>query len=60
VQHIFAEPDWLAEWPAGPPRTRVVFIAHKVDGRSIPRHFPARLLDAIATEVAEETSLTAG
>lgn len=60
VQHVFAEPDWLPDWPAGPARTRIVFIARRVGGVGIPRHFPARLLDAIAGEVIEETRQQAG
>ncbi|MBL6076734.1 GTP-binding protein [Belnapia sp. T18] len=47
VQHLVHPPEWLAEWPGGERRTRIVLI-----GQGIPRHFPARLLAAIEAEVA--------
>jgi G3E family GTPase len=46
VQHLVHPPDWLAAWPGGERRTRIVLI-----GQGIPRHFPARLLAAIEAEV---------
>ncbi|HUN41503.1 MAG TPA: GTP-binding protein [Acetobacteraceae bacterium] len=49
VQHVFAPPDFLPRWPSADRSTRLVFIAQRV-----PRHFPARLLDAIEAEVVEE------
>lgn len=53
VQHVFAEPAFLPAWP-GARGTRIVFIARRQGGRGIPRHFPARLLEAIAAEVEAE------
>lgn len=50
VRHVFAAPEWLDRWPSDDRRTRVVFIAE-----CVPRHFPARLLDAIEAEVVDET-----
>ena len=50
VRHVFAAPVWLDRWPSDDKRTRIVFI-----GEAIPRHFPARLLDAIEAEVIDET-----
>ncbi|WP_052388796.1 CobW family GTP-binding protein [Belnapia moabensis] len=47
VQHLVHPPEWLAEWPGGERRTRIVLI-----GQGIPQHFPARLLAAIEAEVA--------
>ncbi len=47
VQHVVHPPEWLAAWPGGDRRTRIVLI-----GQGIPRHFPARLLAAIEAEVA--------
>ena len=49
VQHVFSPPDFLPRWPSADHTTRLVFIA-----RGVPRHFPARLLDAIEEEVREE------
>jgi G3E family GTPase len=49
VQHVFAPPEFLDHWPSGDHTTRVVFIT-----QGVPRHFPARLLDAIEHEVREE------
>ncbi len=49
VQHVVAPVEFLAGWPAGGRETRIVVI-----GTGIPPHFPARLLDAIMTEVAEQ------
>ncbi|HEY1936188.1 MAG TPA: GTP-binding protein [Acetobacteraceae bacterium] len=54
VQHVFAAPEFLAQWPSADHTTRIVFIA-----RGVPRHFPARLLDAIETEVREELETAA-
>ncbi len=47
VQHVVHPPEWLAAWPGGERRTRIVLI-----GQGIPRHFPARLLAAIEAEVS--------
>jgi G3E family GTPase len=49
VRHVFSAPDFLERWPSEDQETRLVFI-----GQDIPRHFPARLLDAIEEEVREE------
>jgi len=49
VQHVFSPPEFLDCWPSADHTTRMVFIA-----RDVPRHFPARLLDAIESEVREE------
>ena len=49
VQHVFSPPEFLDRWPSSDHTTRLVFIT-----RGVPRHFPARLLDAIETEVREE------
>ena len=49
VQHVFSPPDFLECWPSADHRTRLVFIV-----QGVPRHFPARLLDAIEAEVREE------
>ena len=49
VQHVFAPPDFLDRWPSADRTTRMVFIT-----QGVPRHFPARLLDAIEQEVREE------
>jgi G3E family GTPase len=48
VQHVFAPPEFLDRWPSADHTTRMVFIA-----QGVPRHFPARLLDAIEHEVRE-------
>ena len=50
VQHAVAEPEWLERWPSADRTTRIVFIAER-----IPRHFPARLLEAIEAEIGDET-----
>jgi G3E family GTPase len=49
VQHVFSAPEFLAGWPSADHTTRLVFIT-----QGVPRHFPARLLDAIEYEVREE------
>jgi G3E family GTPase len=49
VQHVFAAPDFLDRWPSADETTRIVFIV-----QGVPRHLPARLLDAIEHEVREE------
>lgn len=51
VQHVFSAPDFLPAWPTEDRTTRIVLI-----GEALPPHFAARLLDAIAAEVADETS----
>jgi G3E family GTPase len=48
VQHVFAAPEWLEAWPGPEPHTRMVFI-----GTSIPRRWPARLLEAIMEDVLD-------
>jgi G3E family GTPase len=50
VQHVFSPPVWLESWPTEDRTTRIVFIT-----QGVPRHFPARLLDAIEAEVLDET-----
>jgi G3E family GTPase len=51
IQHMVHPLEWLDAWP-GPDRTsRIVLI-----GERIPRHFPARLLAAIETEVLHATA----
>jgi G3E family GTPase len=49
VRHVFSPPEFLPLWPTEDRRTRLVFIT-----QGVPRHFPARLLDAIEDEVREE------
>lgn len=49
VQHVFSPPEFLERWPSSDHTTRIVFVT-----RAVPRHFPARLLDAIEVEVREE------
>jgi G3E family GTPase len=48
VRHVVSPPDFLDRWPGEDERTRIVFI-----GKGIPRHFVARLLDAIEEEVGD-------
>jgi G3E family GTPase len=48
VQHIFAAPEWLEAWPSPEQHTRIIFI-----GTSIPRRWPARLLEAITEDVLD-------
>ncbi|MDX2155043.1 MAG: GTP-binding protein [Hyphomicrobiaceae bacterium] len=48
VQHVFHEPSWLERWPSADRSTRLVLI-----GRGLSRLWLERLLDALATEVAE-------
>jgi hypothetical protein len=49
VQHVFAPPEFLDCWPSADHTTRIVCIT-----QGMPRHFAARLLDAIEHEVREE------
>ncbi|HEY8289808.1 MAG TPA: GTP-binding protein [Acetobacteraceae bacterium] len=49
VQHVFAAPVFLEQWPTGDMTTRIVMIT-----RGVPIHFPGRLLDAIEEEVRQE------
>jgi G3E family GTPase len=49
VRHVFSPPEFLERWPSADTETRLVFIT-----RDMPRHFPARLLNAIEEEVREE------
>jgi G3E family GTPase len=55
VQHVVHPPEWLDTWPGGDRRSRIVLI-----GQGLPRHWPARLLEAIEAEVAEEQARRAG
>jgi len=55
VQHVFAPPVFLDRWPSGDTETRIVLIA-----RGVPRHFPARLLEAIEEEVRQEMAAETG
>jgi G3E family GTPase len=48
VQHVFAAPEWLEAWPSPEQHTRIIFI-----GTSIPRRWPARLLEAITEDVLD-------
>ena len=48
VQHVFSPPEFLDRWPSDDHSSRMVFIT-----QGVPRHFPARLLDAIEQEVRE-------
>lgn len=48
VQHVIAPVTFLPAWPGGERGSRAVVI-----GTGLPPHLPARLLDAIALEVAE-------
>jgi G3E family GTPase len=48
VQHVFAAPEWLEAWPSPERHTRIVFI-----GTSIPRRWPARLLEVITDDVLD-------
>jgi G3E family GTPase len=52
VQHVFAAPEWLEAWPSHEQYTRIVFI-----GASIPRRWPARLLEAVTEDVLEAQHL---
>jgi G3E family GTPase len=49
VRHVFSPPEFLDRWPSSDTGSRLVFIF-----QDMPRHFPARLLDAIEQEVREE------
>lgn len=49
VQHVFAAPVFLEQWPSDDRSTRIVFIA-----QGVPRYFPARVLAAIEAEVRDE------
>jgi G3E family GTPase len=46
VQHVLHEPRWLAAWPSGERRTRIVLI-----GEDLPRRWPQLLFDAVIEEV---------
>jgi len=52
VQHVFAAPEWLEAWPGPEQHTRIVLI-----GTSIPRRWPARLLEAIREDVSDAQRL---
>ena len=52
VRHVVSPPDFLDHWPSGDRRTRIVFIV-----RGVPRHFIARLLDAIEHETRDAAAL---
>jgi G3E family GTPase len=47
VQHVFHPPDWLARWPSGDRRSRIILIT-----RGIPRRWVELLLGALDAEVA--------
>ncbi len=49
VQHVISPVTFLDAWPDADRTSRAVVI-----GQGIPSHFPARLLDAICVEVADE------
>ena len=51
VQHVVMPVDFLPAWPEGARETRIVVI-----GVGIPEHFPARLLDAVISEIEEVES----
>jgi G3E family GTPase len=51
VRHVAAAPEFLDRWPDADTRTRIVFIT-----QGVPRYFPARLLDAIETEVLDTSA----
>jgi G3E family GTPase len=51
VQHVYHAPVWLARWPSGDRRTRMVFI-----GRNIRESWVRALLDLLDAEVADETA----
>jgi G3E family GTPase len=51
VRHVVSAPEFLPRWPGPDERTRIVLIT-----RGVPRHFVARLLDAIEEEVREALS----
>ncbi len=55
VQQRVSPSTLLGAWPAADRRTRIVLL-----GQGIPPHFPARLLDAIMTEVAGEAGRMRG
>jgi G3E family GTPase len=48
VQHVVHPPAWLDAWPSADRRSRIVLI-----GRSLPRIWIERLLDALEAEVSE-------
>jgi G3E family GTPase len=54
VLHVFSAPEFLERWPSDDRDTRLVFIF-----QDMPRHFPARLLEAIEEEVREEMAVAA-
>ena len=53
VRHVFSKPEFLDHWPSNDERTRMVFIT-----KGVPRHFVARLLDAIEAEVCDVITLS--
>jgi G3E family GTPase len=53
VQHVFAAPEWLEAWPSHERHTRIIFI-----GTSIPRRWPARLLEAVTADVMDAQRVT--
>lgn len=52
VRHIVSEPEFLPDWPGEARGTRIVLIL-----RGVPRHFPARLLDAVEEEVRDASQV---
>ena len=47
VQHVFHPPAWLARWPSGDRRSRIVVIT-----RRVPQRWVELLLEALEAEVA--------
>ena len=55
VRHVVSAPEFLDRWPSADRRTRIVLIT-----KGVPRHFVARLLDAIEEEVRDALSTSGG
>lgn len=51
IRHVLHPITWLESWPSAERLTRLVFI-----GQGIPRWWPARLLQAIEQEAAEQAA----
>ena len=41
VQHVFHEPVWLDAWPDADERTRLVFITHGIERKTLDDFFKA-------------------
>lgn len=39
VQHVFHDPIWLDEWPNDDKRTRLVFITHRIERKTLEKFF---------------------